>query len=93
MLDYTGANTHVAGQTYTISSMAQSSAFQNHNKVCVVRSMWLRAVPRWRGKHAEPTPEGQRRAHAPVSNESVGYDKASRSDPPQRAAEEKTKRG
>ena len=26
--------------------MAQSSALQNHNKVCVVRSMWLRAVPR-----------------------------------------------
>ena len=71
--------------------MAQSSALQNHNKVCVVHSMWLRAVPRWRGKHAEPTPEGQRRAYAPVSNESAGYDKASRSDPPQRAEEGENK--
>ena len=67
--------------------MAQSSAFQNHNKVCVVRSMWLRAVPRWRGKHAEPTPEGQRRAYRPASNESAGYAKASGRGPPQRAAE------
>ena len=81
----------MAGQTYTISSMAQSSALQNHNKVCVVRSMWLRAVPREGASTLNQPPRDRGTPYAPVSNESAGHAKASRRDSPQRAAEGENK--
>ena len=71
--------------------MAQSSALQNHNKVCVVRSMWLRAVPREGASTLNQPPRDRGTPYAPVSNESAGHAKASRRDSPQRAAEGENK--